>query len=534
MLLQQRDLAGSLRVALIRSLEAADAEAGALYLTAQRPWRVRMGRFPAEADPIIERWETLLEQRNTPASLFEQEMVQVSLASGQALVRLGLMGAEGVVGQVVLLLTPGAHLSTSQIVRLRTISHLAGNLSTLLHDLSLTQQRLERLGLLYDIGQALASTLDLQQLLQDTMQLAANVMNAQASSLMLVDPEDSNFLIFEVAHGSKGEQLRRSRISKQRGIAGWVATHAAPVISNNPMHDERFNRTVDLRTGFLTRNILCVPMQIKGVVVGVLQVLNKAGEQGFDEEDMELLLTLASQAAVAIDNARLYRNLREEQERIIAAQEEVRRELARTLHDGTVQQLAIMGLQLEHIKQLLVRRPDEVPAEVEELIELNSRAIRDARTLLFELRPVILETQGLGPALITYIERLNKERGFATPVRLVLPTEMPPLSSHVARTLFAIIQEAVGNARKHARASEIVVRAVEERAQLALVVEDDGAGFDPAALHERYDASGSLGMINMRERAELINATWLLESTPGQGTCVTVRVPLDDGLGVGG
>ncbi|HEX8684795.1 MAG TPA: GAF domain-containing sensor histidine kinase [Ardenticatenaceae bacterium] len=527
MLLRQRDLMAVLRAALARLMEAGEAEGASLLFAAQhqQPIQLRLGHLPIDALPIVEQWDRALLARLEQAPLYAEMTSEATLPSGHTLLKLPLTGPEMVVGNVVLVLTPGAELTEEQFDRVRTLCYLSGNMTTLLQDLTYTQQRLERLGLLYEIGQALASTLDLQQLLRDTMQLAADVMNAQASLLMMIDPQHPDYLVFEIAHGIERDQLRHLRVPVTEGIGGWVTRNAQPLIVNDPDSDPRFSRKGDLRTGFLTRNILCVPLQIKGVVIGVLQVLNKTGGEPFHDDDVDLLLTLASQAAVAIENARLYRNLREERDRIIAAQEEVRKELARNLHDGTVQILAAMSMSIEHLRKLMEKRPDLVAAELDDLAEMNSRAMRESRTLLFELRPVVLETQGLGAALHTYIERLNKDEKLAR-VTLDLPADIPELSGNVARTLFAIIQEAVGNARKHAEATEIAIRAHQSGEHLFFVVEDDGLGFDVSKMQANYETSGSLGMINMRERAALIDGEWRIESAPGAGTCMTIRVPL--------
>jgi signal transduction histidine kinase len=524
-LLRQRDLMAVLRAACARLMEAGEAEGAALLFAApKQPVQLRMGHVPVEALGMVEQWDRSLLARLGQAPLYAEMLSEATLPDGHTLLKLPLTGPETVVGHVVLVLASGTELSNEQFDKLRTLCYISGNMTSLLQDLTFTRERLERLGLLYEIGQALASTLDLQQLLHDTMQLAADVLNAQASTLMLVDPKDSNFLTFEIAHGIERDQLRDVRIPITEGIGGWVIRHAQPVIVNDPDSDPRFNRRRDMRTGFLTRNILCVPVQIKGSVIGVLQVLNKMDDEGFHEDDLDLLLTLASQAAVSIENARLYRNLREERDRIIAAQEEVRRELARNLHDGTIQILAAMSMSIEHLRKLIEKRPEMVAGELNDLEEMNNRAMRESRTLLFELRPVVLETQGLGAALHAYVERLNKDEK-VTPVRLDLPADLPQLSGNVARTLFAIIQEAVGNARKHAEATEIAVRAHHTWEYIYFLVEDDGKGFDVAKMQANYATSGSLGMINMRERADLIDAQWTLNSEPGKGTQMTVRVP---------
>lgn len=387
------------------------------------------------------------------------------------------------------------------------------------------RRRQEHLELLYEVGRELASTLDLDDLLYDTIRLVAEVMNAEAGTVMILDPV-TNELVFQIAHGEKRDELSQLRLSTEQGVAGWVFQHGEPTIVNDPARDPRFADHVDKQTGYTTRNILCAPLNVKGRTIGVLQVLNKQNERGFDERDVELLLPLAGEAAIALENARLYRDLREERDKIIEAQEEVRRELARNLHDGTVQMLSSMQMSLSHARRLHDHEPDKVDDELAYLEDLVQRAIREARTLLFELRPVVLETRGLEAALASYVKRLNRTQT-GPAVRLSFADDVPHLPQKVSRTLFALIQEAVSNARKHANATEIqvLVRLRDER--LDAIVRDDGRGFDLAEVQHDYGESGSLGLLNMRERAEYINASLDLDCAPGTGTTVRVHLPVD-------
>jgi len=406
------------------------------------------------------------------------------------------------------------------------LSRGIGNLAELIGNLSFTRQRLSQLSLFYQMGQALVATFDLPQLLHDIMQLATSVINAAASALMLVD-ERRQELVFEVAHGSKGSMLRRHRISIEEGIAGWVARHSEPVIANDVSKDPRFSRRVDARTGFLTRSILAVPMQLRGETIGVLEVLNKRDEEDFDEEDIRLLLTLAAEAAIAIENARLVQSLHEERDRILSAQEEVRRELNRKLHDGTVQLLAAIAMGIDHVERLLQLKPDAVYAELEALRKLTRQALRETRMLLFELRPVILESQGLVPALQSYVEQLRQSEPFHVHFDDGGFEEL--VDQQVAGTIFSIVQEAANNIRKHAKANNLWVRIGKTDSHLIVHIEDDGLGFDVVAVEGEYEGQASFGLLNMRERAALIEGELSIESSevmPEQGTIVTLRVPL--------
>ncbi len=509
-----------------------DASGGSLLYIGYSPVRVCWGTLDGPAEEQIQRWErSLIHQLDDSnwhiSSSSKIPFTLQPIPGGQGMLfNAPLIAKTRVVGSVSLVCPSNYQLTPSQDQLFSRLANGMGNLAELIESLSLTQQRLSQLGLFYQMGQALVSTFDLPQLLQDTMQLAASVINAGAASLMLID-EEQHELIFWVVHGTKRAMLRSHRMSMNEGVAGWVAIHGRPAIVNDVAADPRFSRRVDARTGFLTQSILAVPMQIRGKTIGVLEVLNKYGGGSFDEEDMRLLLALAAEAAVAIENARLVEALREERDRILSAQEEVRHELNRKLHDGTVQLLAAIAMGIDHVERLLQIKPDAVYAELEALRKLTRQATREARMLLFELRPIILESQGLVPALQRYAEQLRQNE----PFRVHLDTEKwdEPVDQQVAGAIFSIIQEAVNNTRKHAVASNLWIRLVESDGYMVVHIEDDGIGFNVAAAEEEYDTQSSFGVLNMRERAALIEGVLTIESSevmPEQGTLVILRVPL--------
>src|SRR6185503_285685 len=201
-----------------------------------------------------------------------------------ALVNMPLLQEMRVVGTLSLVLSPGQELSEAQHNLLTRLVKGVGQMASLVSDLELAQQRLNQMGVFYQVGQALVTTFDINKLLSDTMLLAANVIDAGAASLMLID-EEREELVFEVSHGSRSKMLRQQRIPLDEGIAGWVARNGYPVIVNDARTDSRFSHRVDVRTGFLTQSIAAVPLKIKGRIIGVLEVLNKYSGAGFNQED---------------------------------------------------------------------------------------------------------------------------------------------------------------------------------------------------------------------------------------------------------
>lgn len=166
----------------------------------------------------------------------------------------------------------------------------------------------EKLGAVFEIGSLVNSSLNLSEVLYLIMKHANRVTNSVASTLMLLD-EKSGELVFSVPTGPKADNLVDIRIPPREGIAGWVVEHAQPALVPDVKEDSRFFPGVDETSGFETKSILCVPLKAKTHLIGVLEVINKLDGTSFTEEDQLLLSMFGYQAAMAIENARLYGEL---------------------------------------------------------------------------------------------------------------------------------------------------------------------------------------------------------------------------------
>lgn len=155
-----------------------------------------------------------------------------------------------------------------------------------------------------DISQRISENKPLNILLAEIMDSCKNLMNAEASSLLLYN-EKENKLFFQVATGEKGDEVKKITCNMGEGIAGWVAFNRKPLLIEDCHKDKRFNPEFDKKTGFVTKDMICVPMIHKEKLIGVLQVINKKENKLFGETDLKLFVILASQCAVAIENAEL-------------------------------------------------------------------------------------------------------------------------------------------------------------------------------------------------------------------------------------
>ena len=182
------------------------------------------------------------------------------------------------------------------------------DLNRWLINLTRIEERVRRLSLLSQLGQILNSTLEHEEVRRRAIEAATRLMRAEVGSLLLVDGETQQ-LRFEVALGNKEMTLKTITLKMGEGIAGWVAQNGKALIVNNPKKDPRFFKDVDGRTEFKTRNLIAVPIKVKEKVMGVLEAINKQDGDEFSKEDLSLFTSLANQVAIALDNARLYREM---------------------------------------------------------------------------------------------------------------------------------------------------------------------------------------------------------------------------------
>lgn len=390
-------------------------------------------------------------------------------------------------------------------------------------ELRAAYQEIQILSGLQDVALALASTLEPEPLLRRIVSAAMELMHAQGSSLLLLTERGD--LVFQVVDGAVSRQLVGRRLKIGEGISGWVAQTGEPALVNDVQNDPRFSREADADTGFHTESLLCVPLEFQGRLLGVLTVVNKTDPAGFEPKDLKWLKALAALAAVAIENSRLYNRLREERDRVLIAQEELRKKLARDLHDGPTQTVSNIVMQIEFLKKVLEKEPEKVTAELDHLIRSGQQAVHEMRTMLFDLRPLVLETQGLPAALQLFTERHQAE-GRAR-LHLHLDESVGRYPAQVEGAVFSIVQEAVNNALKHAQAQNIWIRLGEKGETLVVEVEDDGVGFSLETVLQAYENRERFGLLSMRERAEILGGELTIISAPGQGTTVMLRIPIE-------
>jgi signal transduction histidine kinase len=263
-------------------------------------------------------------------------------------------------------------------------------------------------------------------------------------------------------------------------------------------------------------SVVRFPLIYQSELLGQLLVAPRATGEAFSPADRRLLEQIAQQAAPAVHAYRLTTDLHRSRERIIIAREEERRRLRRDLHDGLGPALASLTLKLDAARNLLARDPVAAAALLLELKTQTQTAIADIRRLVYDLRPPALDELGLVSAIREHAARNVSADGLRVSVEA--PETLPPLPAAVEVAAYRIALEALTNVARHARAKNCAV-ALTITETVRLEISDDGVGLPPG--HRT-----GVGLTSMRERAEELGGTCLIERRTGSGTRVSVTLPL--------
>jgi signal transduction histidine kinase len=373
--------------------------------------------------------------------------------------------------------------------------------------------RPDRSRALIEAGLALASELDLDQVLQRIVELAVDVTGARYGALGVLGP-DRRIETFLTVGIDEETRRRIGDPPSGRGILGVLIEEARPI------------RIDDLRTdpravGFppnhpQMRSFLGAPVRASGRVFGNLYLTDKQHADAFDEQDEAALVVLAAQAGVAIENARLVREMGRAQRELRRLELlEERERIARELHDGVIQSLFAVGLGLQGVAAAI---DDEGLAHrVESAVEEIDVAIRDLRNYIFGLRPGILAERELDKALRELAEEIEERYG--TLVAVDLDDAAAAGLSARAADVVQVAREALSNVGRHAQAStcRLSVRRTDDG--LVLEIDDDGRGFDATR------APQGMGLRNLRERVEGCGGRVEIVSSPSEGTTVRAWFP---------
>ena len=370
---------------------------------------------------------------------------------------------------------------------------------------------------LHDASIAISSDLRLERVLQDVVNEASTLVGARYGAISCV--RESPRMEAFVTYGITPEQ--RELIGPPPAGHGILAI---PIASSESLRLEDIS--ADPRSvGFpphhppMTR-LLAVPIATKSGIVGNLYLSDKVDDSPFSATDEDSLRRFASLAAIAIENAALH-----EQVQVLAITGE-RERIAREMHDSLAQVLAWVNTKSQAALAHLGRgKPDAARDQIEQLAQSAREAYVDVREGIFALRSATVSSDiDFFESLAGYIQRWRDQHGIAVTLRVSPELNPHGLTALAEIHVLRLIQEALTNVRKHARASAITIEFRPAGVQWDLTIRDDGTGFDPAG--STRGETPRFGLSTMRERAEAIGGTFDIDSAPGQGTTVAVTIPI--------
>ena len=372
----------------------------------------------------------------------------------------------------------------------------------------------DRTALLIEAGLALASELSLGAVLQRIVELAVDITGARYGALGVLG-DDGRIEEFITEGITPDERGAIGDPPDGHGILGVIISEARPLRLDDVAADPR-------SVGFPPnhppmRSLLGLPVMARGQVFGNIYLTEKQDASTFTDDDERVLRVLATQAGVAVENARLY----EETQR---AQRELRRlevldereRIAKELHDGVIQSLFAVGMSLQGAAALT--QDENMTARIESAVEDIDGAIRDLRNYIFGLRPGILADRQLDQALRELAAEFEERTDVVTVVEVdpIVASELASVASDVVQ----LAREALSNVSRHAEATTCRVTLRHENDGAMLEIDDDGRGFELGGTH------GGLGLANLRERIDSLGGSLDIQSRAGEGTTVRATLPL--------
>ncbi|MCL5997490.1 MAG: GAF domain-containing protein, partial [Chloroflexi bacterium] len=330
-----------------------------------------------------------------------------------------------------------------------------------IEELELLRRANKRATVVREMATTLSATLSYERVLRTMLELSliaineSDIVDASLVGLVMLFEQERDSEKLRVHAGRNIPRADENRVvSGQSEMITRARSDAEPYIAQDVGNDPVLGQLLCMRDA---RSALCVPLRAGFDIFGVV-VLASPQPGYFNAEHAELLSTFCHQAALALKNAQLYQNLQSEQRRILEKEAEARDKLARELHDGPTQSIAAMAMRLNYARMMIEKNQpiEKVAEEVSQIEELARKATQEMRMKLFTLRPVVLETRGLVAALRQYAERLRQADGLS--VQVDAQGYKGQIGKEAEGVVFSVVEEAVGNAKKHAHAKVIVIR----------------------------------------------------------------------------
>ena len=391
------------------------------------------------------------------------------------------------------------------------------------------------------LGEVLGGTSNLEELLNLLIKSLVEAVQPTDAGIVYLYDGGCQQLVAKASYGYHCDNVKHS-LCLNEGAPGRCYTRRECVLCSSvetvraqtvSLKPENLDCHTKMRQGLPpTLSMIAIPLMLREEVFGVVLLEHYKQHRPFREADLPQVEALASWISLIIDDTELYlklkrtkRSYRELLGRQITANEEEHRKIAREIHDELNQLLLSIKLDIENVENIL---PVDL-VEVRNILELSKAHINqlldDLHRLVLNLRPPGLDDLGLPQALDYYVRHCSKETSLSITLEVSGLGYRRP-APVIETELFRIVQEALSNVIKHARASSARIKLDFGRSRLLLVVEDNGVGFAASYVLRMSGDKKNLGLLGMKERAELCGGTLMIDSTQGKGTCIKVEIPI--------
>lgn len=394
-------------------------------------------------------------------------------------------------------------------------------------------RRNEHLSVLNSIARTVNQSLDLAEILNRALEEVLRLASVDVGAIFLRDEIVGSLEL--LAHRGLSEAAARiiAQFGMMDGSCGGVVEHQRLIVVPE-VQRYRSRRTEAIREEKVS-TLVHVPLVAHGSSLGSMCVGTRQPRE-FDPHEQELLTAIGNQIAVAVENARLYAELQHKEHirgellrKVISAQEEERKRIARELHDEVSQNLAALIYAAEEATEL--RQSPETQRLLDSIRKVAQQTLNGVHKLIFDLRPTMLDHLGLVPALRWFAQTRLEAVG----VRLIVkeecqrsrsdgePCRLPP---ETETAVFRVVQEAINNIARHALARNVHLTFSLGDDQMTMMIEDDGIGFDLMEVSVASESGRGLGLIGMQERIQLVGGQLEIDTAPGYGTRIRIQVPI--------
>jgi signal transduction histidine kinase len=382
------------------------------------------------------------------------------------------------------------------------------------------------------VSAAISGLWDLEAILKVGLNSVLEIMHGVTGGVMLLD-EQTKTLSYFVYHGLSAKYAEEMRFKLGEGIAGTVAQNGRATLIGDISSEPSVARPDLVKTEGL-KAFLSVPLRAKDKILGVLNIASTMVRH-FTKDDMYLLGSIGDQLGIAIEQANLYKRLKDANKRyqtllrqMITIQEEERKRIARELHDETSQQLTALTLNLQALIEMMEMgdaKDPEIKAMLKKSHNIAVQAHTEVARLIRELRPTLLDTLGLPAAIRNLAEIHLASRGINVTTEFK-GMEQRRLSHEGELTLFRVAQEALSNIVRHSEAKKAIIRLECNSNECILCIEDDGKGFNVSEITRIEKDGRGAGLFGVRERVAAVGGEAYIESQPGKGVRATAKVPV--------